>query len=69
MDPSMLAAAAMAARQRIVKNQGEEVVTTSTKAGGTRSSFQNAPSANFTVPKTAKPEKPSDWKPPEVSTV
>ncbi|CAB9499464.1 expressed unknown protein [Seminavis robusta] len=65
MDPSALAAAALQARNRIVKNQGDEVITTSDKSGGPRTSFQKAPSINFSVPKTAKPEKPADWKKPD----
>ena len=69
MDPSVLAAAALQARNKIVKNQKEEVITTSDKEGGTRSSFQKAPNKNFSLPKaTAAPEKPPDWKKPEVST-
>ena len=64
----MLAAAALNARNNIVKNQKDEVVTTSDKGGGTSSSFQNAPGKNFAVAKSsAIPEKPADWKKPDVS--
>ena len=67
MDPSVLAAAALQARNKILKNQKEEVITTSQKGGGSTSASQSAPQMAFKVPKSsAAPAKPADWKKPEV---